>query len=160
MWPFKRIPTKAALECHKKLRINGWDFVIKKINPLIDFKDGNMPQIFTSFVSKRNAEKPVLHQATITKLEDQMKSVIEAGLVSPKLSPRGTKNEITVDDLFRDQTTMGKLYLEIFMHSLNSFKGLKGFFMSLRIRYLLYILSRKNTGNFLQNLSLSQENSQ
>lgn len=154
MWPFSRKFTKAALECHKHLRINGWNFVIKKINPVIDFKDGYMPQIFTAFISKRTHKIEDIPKQSVDKIEEDIKKVIEAGLVVPKLAPRNSKDEITVNDLFRDEDTCMKLYWEIFMHSLNKFKGLKGFFTSIKIRYNLFMLLRKNTDDSLHKLSL------
>ena len=145
--------TKEALLGYKKIKINGWKFIIKKINPLADFTSENMPQIFTSFISKRKPTEPLLNEATLKKMEEDMKVVIEAGLVEPKLSPRNKSNEgITVDDLFRDYQTAADLYKEIFIHSLNRFRGIKGLFFCLRLRYTLFIHSQKNLGNYQQTL--------
>jgi len=149
--------TKEALLGYKKVKINGWKFIIKKINPLADFTSENMPQIFTSFVSKRKLTEPVLNEATLKKMEEDMKVVIEAGLVEPKLSPRNKSNEgITVDDLFRDYETATELYKEIFIHSLNRFRGLKGLFFCLRLRYIAFTQSQKNIQNSQQKLYLNK----
>ena len=123
MWPFSKKPSLEELRGYKKLSIHGWNFVIKRINPLIDFPEGKMPQIFSAFMSKRQKrDGEHLTEAELNKIEEEMKVMIEAGLVEPKLSPRAKRDEgITVDDLFRDEEIAAKLYWEILIHSLNKF---------------------------------------
>lgn len=160
MWPFVRKFTKEEVSGYKTLKIRGWKFIIKKINPLIDFPDGRMPQLFSAFISKRKTEDPKdVPEAVIKRIEEDMKVMIEAGLIEPKLVARGKGNEgITVDDIFRDAEVANKLYWEIFMHSLNRFRGIRGFFMSIRIRYLLYTLLRRSSGDFHRNFALKWVN--
>lgn len=136
-------PTKADLQQHKRLKIYGHSYVIRKVNPLIDFKDGNVPQIFTSFVSRRKIEEKPPTESELNKRVEDMRSVVKAGLVSPELS----KDGITIDDIFRDMDVAAKLYVAIIEHSLNRFRGLRGFFLSMRIKLLLLIASQKGTAS-------------
>ena len=139
---------KQKLQGFKTVRICGTKFVIKKINPLLDFTSENMPQIFSSFISRRGPATPDLKN-----IQKQMMDMVSAGLVEPKLVPVGTGDKkgneegITVDDLFRDETLAIKLYQEILIHSLNKFRGLKGVFFLIKLRRAFYIELRKNTAN-------------
>lgn len=146
MWPFARVPSKAILQDYKTVSISGSKFVIRKINPLADFTVNNMPQIFSSFNSRRRPEDQSISKQQRA-LAD-MKVVVEAGLVDPELVPVSKSKEgITVDDIFRDMDTGISLYWEIIIHALNKFKGLKGIFFSARIRYELRMLSQKDMGD-------------
>lgn len=153
MWPLTNL--KARLQGHKTLRVNGLPFTIRRVNPLLDFSADNMPQIFSAFVSKRKAEAPQPTPQEMQKARQQMASVLEAGIVLPELIPvgkgdrRGREEGITTDDIMRDEDTAARLYLEIMLHSLNRFRGLKGVFFSIRTRLWLYIEWRKNTGGGL-----------
>ena len=94
--------TKQELQGHKKIKICGMKFIIKRINPLLDFESNNIPQIFTSFISRRKTE--VLPDEK--KILNQMIPIIEAGVVYPELVAIGTgekenkEDGITVKDLF------------------------------------------------------------
>jgi hypothetical protein len=140
---------KELLQGHKKIKIQGMKFVIKKINPLLDFQSDSMPQIFSDFVSKRKTEeKPIPSIEELNKLKDDMYTVIEAGLVYPPVVPigkgeqRGKEEGVTVEDIFRDLEIGYKLYFEIINHCLNKFKGLRGVFFYLRLKLTLYQLLR------------------
>lgn len=146
-------PTKADLQQHKKLRIFGHSYIIRKINPLIDFKDGNIPQIFTSFVSRRKAEDKTPSESELNKRVYDMRSVVLAGLVSPEISK---ESGITLDDIFRDIEVATRLYIAIIEHSLNRFRGIKGFFFSIRTRLLLLIASQKGMESSLQKSPLME----
>lgn len=144
MWPFNRRAVKDEMRGTKKVRVNGFGFTIRKINPLLDFSVDKMPQIFTDFHSRRQrkeADQDAAAQAR--KAQADMYSIIEAGLVEPQLvkvgagEDRGKEDGITVEDLFRDGDTGPKLYFEILAHSLNRFRGLRGAFFSIRLRYQL-----------------------
>jgi hypothetical protein len=149
---WNKTPSKADLQQHKRIKIHGHVYVIRKLNPLLDFKDGNVPQIFTNFVTRRKTEekKPVGGEER-KRIED-MKAVIQAGLVSPEIS----KDGITVEDMFRDMEVAASLYLSIIEHSLNHFRGLRGFFFSVRFRYALLTASQDGTGNDHQTSPLTQ----
>lgn len=148
MWPFSKKVNKQELLGYKSMKIHGWKFVIKKVNPLMDFPDGRIPQLFTAFITKRKPADPKdMPEVAIKRIEEDMKIMVEAGLVEPALVARGKPNEgITVDDLFREPEVATKLYWEIFIHSLNRFKGIRGLFFSIRIRYMLWMLLRKDMG--------------
>ena len=133
MWPFSTEPTKEALQGHKTIQIGGFVFKIRKINPLADFPSNRIPQIFSSFISKRKVDpaKKVFTEAETRKIQDDVYGVVKAGLVEPKIDP---PKGMAVEDLFRYEEIGTKLYLEIIAHSLNRFRGLKGFFTLAKIR--------------------------
>ena len=134
-------PSKKKLRQYKTIRLAGMKFIIKKINPIVDFPQGKMPQIFTSFISRRKVEgeQPV-SEAILRKNQEDMKNVIQAGLIEPKLSDEG----IHIDDILADSVLALKLYTEIITHSLNRFRGLKGVFFSRKIRRTFYSEWQKN----------------
>jgi len=137
---FNRKITRKRLQQHKTIRIAGMKFVIKKINPLLDFSTDKMPQIFTSFISKRKIEpEQQINEVVLRRSQEDMKNIIIAGLIKPSLN-----GEIKVEDIMTDPTLALRLYTEILVHSLNMFKGLKGLFFSAKIRHLLYIGYQKN----------------
>lgn len=125
--------TKAALENQKKVKIHGHSFVIRKINPLLDFTPERMPSIFSSFQSRRKTTvSAVAEMSDPRKAIDDMMMVVEAGLIVPELS-KDSATGITIKDIFRDSETGAKLYLEILDHSLNQMSGMrKVFFYLLR----------------------------
>jgi hypothetical protein len=138
---------KEKLQGHKVVKVCGSKFVIRRINPIMDFPADKMPQIFTSFKSERKTDKTPYSATTIL---EQMIRVIEAGVVSPELVPvgkadkRGKEDGITAEDLFRDEETGVKLFQEIMLHSLNHYRGLKGVFFSLKNRLTFAINLAKN----------------
>lgn len=150
---FSKRDMKQDLQGHKTVKIHGHRFVIRKLNPLIDFNFQNMPQIFSSFVSRRKTEP---EPADPSRMLEQMMAVVNAGIVEPELVPvgkgdkKGKEAGITVEDLFRDAEIGSKLYTEIMLHSMNRFRGLKGVFFSLKNRLKFYITLAKITGNFRQ----------
>lgn len=141
MFNIFRRDMKSELCGHKTVKIHGHKFVIKKLNPIMDFQLNDMPQIFTSFVSRRKVEQI---QDPIAMQKDMFK-IVEAGLVDPELVPvgkgdkHGVEAGITVEDIFRDPEIGAKLYSEIVFHSLNNFKGLKKVFFYLQNRARYYI---------------------
>jgi hypothetical protein len=147
---------KDILLGYKTIKIYGNKYIIRKINPLLDFPYDKMPQIFTSFYSKRPVDiNSQIHPAQLQNTIEMMKQIVESGLIKPVLIPIG-KNElrhkeagITIDDIFVDMDLGTKLYLEILAHSLNKFRHgiiekIKGVFFSIRIKHLLYIACQKN----------------
>lgn len=149
MWPFRRRPSVEVLRGYKKIRVKDAVFTIQKINPLVDFADGKMPMIFTSFVTRRKpTEAEKITPESIKKLREEMGMVIRAGMVEPKIVADDKGNEgITVADLFRDPDMAHKVYLEIMLHALNQFGGWRGVFFSIKIRRLLYTALRNFTEN-------------
>lgn len=147
MWPFGREPSKDALLGLKKVRVNGGVYVIRRLNPVLDFTAANMPQVFATSVPRR---KPDPNPDAGKVLKDMM-AVVEAGVVKPELVPvgkgelEGREDGITVRDLFRDQTTGSQLYWEVLAHSMNRFRGLRGVFFSILLSYRFFTASRKNT---------------
>lgn len=164
MWFFGKKPGKKDLQSLKKVKISGFKFTIKKLNPFLDFNRDEMPQIFTTFISKRKVDVPVQpNEAQIRKYQEDMRMIIEAGVVYPKLVPvgkdedKGKEKGITINDIFASIEFASKLYLEIIIHSLNQFKGLKGLFFSQKIRRLFYtILQNPTVDNRLNTFSQTE----
>lgn len=155
MWPFASVPDKAGLQGLKVVKVNHSRYTIKRLNPLLDFDESNMPQVFTAYQSRRR-KLPEAEQgdaAKATRAMREMYDVVKAGVVEPKLVPvgagemRGMEDGITVEDLFRDGTTGPQLYWEVLSHSLNRYKGVMGtvFFLLARLRQ--YMPSRPSTAD-------------
>ena len=165
MWFLGSKADKQRLQGHKAVVIHGHRFVIRRINPLLDFREDNMPQIFTAYTARRKApvEAVPTSERVLKRVQDDIKSMISAGLVEPKLVATGQGDQkgheagITVEDIMRDDDTSSKLYWEIIVHSLNKFRGLKGVFFSLRLRYARWTASQSVTENYLTKSSLIQE---
>lgn len=136
---FSTKPTTEKLRQYKKIKLSGMKFIIKKLNPLVDFPSGRMPQIFTYFVSRRKAEEPVINEAVLRKNLEDMKAVIVAGVVRPEIGEK-----IQIEDILANSVLALKLYTEIIIHSLNMFKGVKGLFFSVKTRRAFYTEYRKN----------------
>lgn len=158
MWPFYKNPSKEWLQNIKTVRINGHRFRIKSVNPLADFSTDKMPQIFASSYATARAFKegdkvPVEYAKRV---RSDMMALVEAGLVEPELvsvgigDKKGKEQGITIEDIARDEATFTKLYWEIWLHSLNKFRGIRNFFFSLRLRYSLWTASRAVTGESRQ----------
>ena len=133
---------KEKLRLYKKVKINGVKFVIKKINPLLDFPADKMPQIFTSFKSNRPSGE--LQPAEMRKTLEDVKNMILAGVVSPKIG-----EEVDISDIMADNSTSVQLYIAILTHSLNIFRGVKGVFFSIKTRWLMYTQWRKHMAKIL-----------
>lgn len=155
MWPFKPNLSVEKLRGYRKIVINGMAFTIRKLNPLIDFRSDQIPQIFTDYESAR-ARIPDTPQ-TAKKAQEDMYAVIHAGVVSPDLVPEGKKDGLNPSDLFRDPTMGLKLYYEIIYHSLNHFKGFKRLFFWIGIKLSLLMLYANGTVNGLAVYSLKKE---
>ena len=148
MWPFRRNATRYEIMGFKRVTINGMKFVIRRLNPLLDFPEDKIPQIFTSYISRRPARdkpEPEPTVAALLKAQQDMHAVIEAGVVEPKIAKEGAEG-ICASDMFRDPTMGPKLYIEIISHSLNTFKGLRGVFFFHRIKLSLWIAWLKGMG--------------
>ena len=144
-----KTPTLEKLRGHKKLKINGMTFVIKRINPLVDFPANKMPQIFTEMNMTRRPLNPNPSQLEVKRQIQDMMTTIEAGVVEPELGPVGSKGKLTAEDLFRDPGMGLKLFHEILDHSLNNFRGLKRVFFSIGIRLSLLMHYLADTPNCL-----------
>jgi hypothetical protein len=132
MWPFRTEPTKAELEGHQRVSVLGSAFVIRKVNPLLDFSPDKMPQIFAANMSRRKPVEEGPSLAASQRALREMQQVVEVGLVEPSLIPvgkgelRGKEGGITVEDVFRDLQVGVALYWAIIAHSLNQYKGVRG----------------------------------
>lgn len=149
---FRKDPQKLKerLQDLKKVKIHGMNFTIKRLNPLIDFSVDDMPQIFTDVLSHRKEDpEKTRTTAELIKMHKDMFSIIEVGVVEPKLVPigigeaRGKENGITAEDLFRDPDIGYGVYVAILDHSLNRFRGIKKLFFSIKTKYLQSITQRK-----------------
>lgn len=146
-WLFKRRAhdySKARLQGYKEVRIDGERFVIRRINPVMDFDAGKIPQIFTGNPKAVMAAQANPDPAQLKQMFLDMYAMVEAGLVEPLLTPMKAHSDdlkrevgITVDDIFRVPSRGAKLYLEILLHSMNRMNGLKGLFFSMSVRLSL-----------------------
>lgn len=148
---FKRSPRRDDLNGLTWVTVNGHKFQIRKINPFLDFPSDKMPQIFSYYMGRKKPPEPEKLAASMTEAEirknlEDMKMIVSAGVTWPKLGPE----ILTIDDIFRWGDTGYKLYLEIFAHALNHFKGIRGVFFSIKIRRLLYTNWRNNTAGLLR----------
>lgn len=148
---FSREPGKSDLQGIKDITVLGSRFKIKKVNPLLDFTNETMPQIFTDFVTRRKRDAGIGDKiAESRRVLKDIAAMLQAGIVQPKLVPvaagpeKGNETGVTVDDLMRDTDMATALYWEIVVHSLNRFKGIRGLFFSIRLRHALWILSRND----------------
>lgn len=153
MWPFAKQPDKAGLNKLKPVRVNGFRYVIRRLNPLLDLPSDSIPQLFADHQSRRKQEPSQdPSPEAMKKMQESMYAVVRAGLAEPKLvavgkgEDRGHESGITIDDLFRDDTG-AQLYWAILLHSMNRFAGLRGIFFSIAQRFRLYTLFAKNMGN-------------
>jgi len=144
MWPFRKTTEKEKMLCIKDLKIGGMKFKIKKINPFLDFPAGEIPQIFSDFMFKKNIGleyKPT--EIEVRQIHKNIIPILEAGIYRPILTPigvgenRGKEKGLTVNDLFIDREIAFNLFHEIINHSLNKFKGLVGLFFSAKIKLWL-----------------------
>lgn len=146
--------TKAKVQEWKTVKVNHAKFIIRKLNPLLDFTADRMPQIFTTFVSRRPIDPEKITAEAKARLEEDLRAVLERGVVKPEIVPigkgekRGKEAGITADDLLRDDTGV-KLYMEIITHSLNRFRGLRGVFFSIRTKLSLFMQLQKLTESLL-----------
>jgi hypothetical protein len=143
---------KSKLLGYKRIKIKGMRFVIRRVNPLMDFPVEKVPQLFTELQSARKPDPtkpPTIEQ--IKAMREQMLIYIEAGVVEPRLVPvgvgpkNGMEEGLTAEDLCRDQDMGTRLYWAILSHSLNTFKGIKSLFFSIKQKLLLFILLRIGT---------------
>lgn len=164
---FKKDPQrlKARLQDLKTVKLAGVRFVIKKLNPLLDFPADQIPQIFTNFLSSRTKGSADLSSQDLARFEHDMIRIVEAALVEPVLVPvgkdaeKGRENGITIDDIFRDPQLGAELYNEVLLHSLNRFRGMNGLFFSIRMRYSQFMLHRKSLAEHLSRSSSPTETS-
>lgn len=162
MWPFSSKPDKASLAGLRTVRVNGGTYVIRKVNPLMDFSMENMPQIFSSFQSRRKRPDAPDVSDSAKALRD-MYAMVQAGVVEPELVPvgkgdqRGKEEGITVEDLFRDSSTGPQLYWEILAHSLNRYKGLRGAYFLARTRFTLSTAWRRSMDSALAKSASGRE---
>ncbi|HEA21481.1 MAG TPA: hypothetical protein ENH87_11235 [Pricia antarctica] len=149
---------KDKLQGFKKIKVGGMRFVIRKLNPLLDFPHDKIPQIFTSYESRRPIDpNRQIQPQEMAKIQKDMYDVIRAGVTEPVLHADG-KDGLCAEDLFRNIDIGYPLYFEIIAHSLNQFKGLKKLFFSIKIKRLLYTEWRKNTDVLRQTSSLATDN--
>lgn len=160
MWPLikkedKEEQLKRDLLGVKEVKIEKFKFLIKKINPILDFPPDKIPELFTDFISHRKTgQEKAFTEQQLKKVYESMYAVIEAGLYSPILVKPEKDNSfhekgLTIKDLFIDEEIGYKLYIEIMAHSLNRFKGIVGSFFLRKLKRLLYIQWPLNTALLL-----------
>lgn len=139
MWPFSKAASKEKLQGWRTVRINGWKFTIRKLNPMLDFPPDRMPKLFGEFASVRRPVPEPAPKADDKQALEDLKLTIVKGTVSPAIGlTEKDKADFTADDLLRNGDTAVKLYIEIMSHSLNMLSGLRGVFFYARIRHWLF----------------------
>ncbi len=145
MWPFRTKSTLEKLRGHKKIKINGLQFVIKRINPLVDFPDDRMPSIFTDKVKADQPENtpPLTNQKRMEELKEDVGMILSAGLVDPSVKNDQGIGDITIDELFLDPTACIKLYIEIMRNSIQAldWKQRVFFWIAAKSLFLTFFLS-------------------
>lgn len=129
-WPFSHSPTKAELQGRRVVKVGEFAFMIRRISPLIDFPEGNIPPILNPLLF-RGKKGPVTKDSFVRGGVDDMISVIEAGVIEPKLVPvnrkdRGNEDGITAEDLIRWGDVGSTLYAEIIAWSMIRHRGIRG----------------------------------
>lgn len=152
MWPFgRRGGFKEHFEDHLRIKVGGWPFVIRKVNPLLDFPSDRMPRVFTDFLSRRKGaqEKPPQDDAeAMRRAMDDMAMMFKAGIVSPKVTDETEGGDsVPLKAIFYDMDAATQLYGSIIEHSLGRLKGLRGLFFSTRAKCLRYTLLLRGMAN-------------
>lgn len=155
MWPLTKKLNKEAFLDLKSVKINGFKFKIKKINPFLDFEGDELPELFTIYQKPKKENLNINYDYQIKKFKEEIKSVIKAGTYDPNLKDNDIN--LTVDDIFRDPDVAFKLYSEIVAHSLKKYSGIRGLFFYLKIRLSLFIHWRKNMDVIRQTLYFTME---
>jgi hypothetical protein len=158
MWPLTKKLSKDILSNTKSIKVHGFKFRIRKINPLIDFEGDDIPELFTIYQKPKVLPTNINLEFKIKQFQKDMRTTIKAGLVEPNLEDNPDK--ITMDDLFRDPDLAYALYSEIVAHSLKRFSGMKGLFFYLKTKLSLFIHYRQNMESLRQILSFKPENFQ
>jgi len=150
----KDLAKARGIVCKKICGTKVW---IQKINPL-ELGD-SIPQLFSynRMPVERLAE---LNKAV--KKDDYYKRVapvFHAGLVYPILQTDPAKGW-TVEDLYRDVEFGSNVYGEIIQHSLRKYRGIRGFFLSLKITFKAFIMRLRTLGKAQLNMSTMKADTQ
>lgn len=131
---------RAELRGWKTIRLRGRRYVIRKLNPILDFQLDRMPMIFSAYAPTKVAQGKAAEALNLRRIQEEMMEVVRVGVVEPQLTPvaagdgRGREPGITVEDLFRDPEIGAALYQEIIIHTWNRYQGLRGVFFSAATR--------------------------
>ena len=98
MW-FRSKSLAERLGENKKIKIEGINFTIKRINP-IDYLNGSkaMLAIYDKYKVGKAAEAEL--EGYEKKIKEHLRDVILAGVVSPELSRKAEGEEIHIDEIF------------------------------------------------------------
>lgn len=109
---------RSALDTHKKVRINGVLFTIRKIN-VLDFLSGAhvLHQSFVTYEQKRQAGKIQDFDRLKSRVSDHYGDVFMSGVVKPKLSRDPGSENVCVQEILDDSDMSEKLYFSIFEHT-------------------------------------------
>ena len=143
MWPFSRRTPVEKLRGHKDVRVNGMKFTIRRINPFVDFPDGEIPTIFTD---RHPDPQPAKEQSPedVRRILKDMQLVVMAGIVRPALTRNGEPG-LNPEDLFRDPSMGVKLYFSILDHSMSVFRGRQRVFFWIGARLSRWMLFASDT---------------
>jgi hypothetical protein len=113
MWPFSK-NLKSALDESKKVKINGVNFRIKKID-LLNYLDGSLVllKMYDVYQPKKKSVEYKATEGEMRKAKEHFTDVILSGVVSPKLCRKEDGEGIWIEKLFVDWDLVQSLYTEI-----------------------------------------------
>ena len=118
------------LNARKVININGFSFIIKKLNPL-DYmsNDKILLQLFDIYTNKKDE---IVSEANLKKMLEHYKQVICASVVNPKITYKKENDGIFVEDLFKDWDMIDELYSEILSYTIGKKKFKKSILLGKR----------------------------
>ena len=103
------------LDRTKTVKINGFKFTIKKINPLDHFKGSKvLLQAYDVLKIGKGNQEP---EQSEKKIKEHLSEVILVGVVHPKITAKDDGDGIFIDKLFYDYELVNLLYSEIIAFS-------------------------------------------
>jgi hypothetical protein len=112
MWPFKKKTILEFLDETKKIKVKGFSFIIRRVNPL-DYLDGSkvLQQAYALY-KKPSAESE--HGVSDKKIREFFSHILCSAVVEPKLVlNEADTTGIFVERLFVDWDLVTKVYEEI-----------------------------------------------
>ena len=143
-WLFGQKPTRESLHGHKRVKVGGMAFTIRRLAPLSDFPADRMPMVFSD--TTRHEAVDMGNQSVIKRVQEDMRAVVQAGVVDP---PLNQKDGISVADLFRDPDVGYNLYSVIMEHSLLHMAGKRIQFFFLAAPLLRFTIWLRSTARGL-----------
>jgi hypothetical protein len=110
MWPFKKPTIESLVNPKKKIKVNGVEFVIKKLD-VLDHLQGSkvLQQSFDTY----KLDKPGDQDVNVKKVKEHYVDVLCAGVVSPAIGRKPGDGVVYVQDMFNNWDLVNNLYSEI-----------------------------------------------